>query len=155
MMTIGFTLNGRAVDAKVEAETRLVDLLREKFDCTDVKEGCGEGECGACTVLLDGRPVTSCILFAWQVDGRTVTTVAGLAEAELTRIREAMVAQGAVQCGFCTPGFVLSIKALLDSNPTPTRGEILQAISGNLCRCTGYERIAQAVERLSGQGGDR
>ncbi|MBM4354958.1 MAG: (2Fe-2S)-binding protein [Deltaproteobacteria bacterium] len=153
MTTIAFSLNGRAVQAEVEAGTRLIDLLRESFDCTEVKEGCGEGECGACTVLLDGRPVTSCVLFAWQAHGRTVVTVAGLPKQELSRIQEAMVGQGAVQCGFCTPGFVLSIKALLDSNPTPTRGEILAAVSGNLCRCTGYERIARAVEQLTRQGG--
>ncbi len=155
MTTVRFVLNGKAVQAEVEAGTRLIDLLRETFDRTEVKEGCGEGECGACTVLLDGRPVTSCILFAWQVEGRSVTTVAGLDEAELARIREAMVGEGAVQCGFCTPGFVLSIKALLDSNPAPGRGEILEAVSGNLCRCTGYERIARAVEKLAREGGSR
>jgi carbon-monoxide dehydrogenase small subunit len=155
MTTVRFVLNGRAVSAEVEAGTRLIDLLREKFDRTDVKEGCGEGECGACTVLLDGLPVTSCILFAWQADGKTVTTVAGLADDELARIREAMVGEGAVQCGFCTPGFVLSIKALLDSNPAPSRSEVLEAVSGNLCRCTGYERIARAVEKLAQQGGSR
>jgi len=141
------------LEMEVGAEERLIDLLRERTGCTEVKEGCGEGECGACTVLLDGTPVTSCILFAWQVNGRAVTTVAGLDAEELSRIQRAMVEEGAVQCGFCTPGLVLSVKWLLEQNPTPKREEILAAISGNLCRCTGYERIVRAVDRLAENGG--
>lgn len=150
--TITFTLNGRSVTVATTAHRRLLDLLREELGCTEVKEGCGEGECGACTILFDGRPVTSCVLFAFQADGHEVTTVAGLDEAEKQRIQSAMVEAGAVQCGFCTPGFVLSIKVLLEQNPDPSRQEILEAISGNLCRCTGYERIAQAVEALAKGG---
>lgn len=150
---ISFELNGRQVTVATTATRRLLDLLREELGCTDVKEGCGEGECGACTVLFDGRPVTSCVLFAFQADGHSVTTVAGLPEGEKARIQQAMVDAGAVQCGFCTPGFVLSIKVLLEENPTPDRGQILTAISGNLCRCTGYERIARAVEALAEGGG--
>ncbi len=151
--TITFELNGTAVSLATTPSRRLLDLLREELGCTEVKEGCGEGECGACTVLFDDRPVTSCVLFAFQAHGHRITTVAGLPADEKRRIQEAMVSAGAVQCGFCTPGFVLSIKALLDANPTPTRSDILAAISGNLCRCTGYERIAQAVESLAA-GGD-
>ena len=150
---IVFELNGRMLEMEVGAEERLIDLLRERTGCTEVKEGCGEGECGACTVLLDGTPVTSCILFAWQVNGRAVTTVAGLDAEELSRIQRAMVEEGAVQCGFCTPGLVLSVKWLLEQNPTPKREEILAVISGNLCRCTGYERIVRAVDRLAENGG--
>lgn len=150
---ISFELNGQQVTVATTASRRLLDLLREELGCTEVKEGCGEGECGACTVLFDGQPVTACVLFAFQADGHSVTTVAGLADDEKKRIQEAMVEAGAVQCGFCTPGFVLSIKVLLDENPSPDRLAILNAISGNLCRCTGYERIAQAVEALA-QGGE-
>ena len=149
---ISFELNGKQVTVATTATRRLLDLLREELGCTEVKEGCGEGECGACTVLFDGRPVTSCVLFAFQADGHVITTVAGLPEAEKERIQTAMVDAGAVQCGFCTPGFVLSIKVLLEENQAPSRDEIMNAISGNLCRCTGYERIAQAVEALAKGG---
>jgi aerobic-type carbon monoxide dehydrogenase small subunit (CoxS/CutS family) len=150
--SISFILNGRQVTVPVDGSERLIDVLRERLGRTEVKEGCGEGECGACTILLDGQPVTSCILFAWQVAGRSVTTVAGLSDADKGRIQAAMMAAGAVQCGFCTPGFVLTIKALLDANPSPTREETLHAISGNLCRCTGYEKIVDAVDALA-EGG--
>jgi len=155
MKTIQFRLNGKRVAVNVGAGERLLDVLRGPLGQTDVKEGCGEGECGACTVLLDGKPVTSCILLAWQVDGREVTTVQGLDPTLFERISNAMVSEGAVQCGFCSPGFVLSISALLKSNPNPTRSEIQLALSGNLCRCTGYERIFRAVELLASQGGRR
>jgi len=148
MKEISFILNGNAVSTPAGAGERLVDLLRLRLGCTEVKEGCGEGECGACTVLLDGTPAASCILFAWQVEGRTVTTVRGIDEAQLARIRDAMTSAGAVQCGFCTPGLVLSIKALLDHNPAPGRTDIMEALSGNLCRCTGYEKVARAVADL-------
>jgi len=154
MKEIGFVLNDRFVTVPFSPTQRLLDVLRDRLGCTEVKEGCGEGECGACTVLLDGKPVTSCSMFAFQAHGRSVLTVKGLSDAELARIRDAMVANGAVQCGFCTPGFVLSIKALLDSNPTPTRDQIRTALSGNLCRCTGYENIFKAVEALA-HGGAR
>ncbi len=150
---ISFVLNGKQVAVATTASRRLLDLLREELGCTEVKEGCGEGECGACTVLFDGRPVTSCVLFAFQADGHSITTVAGLDTAEKKRIQQAMIDAGAVQCGFCTPGFVLSIKVLLEENDKPDRDEIMDAISGNLCRCTGYERIAVAVECLAKGGG--
>jgi aerobic-type carbon monoxide dehydrogenase small subunit (CoxS/CutS family) len=150
--TITFTLNGRDVSVAVSATARLLDVLREDLACTEVKEGCGEGECGACTVLLDGAPVTSCALFAWQIAGRTITTVAGLAPETLARIKEAMVRHGAVQCGFCTPGFVLSIKWLLEQPGGLDAASIQEALSGNLCRCTGYQKIIDAVLEL-GAGG--
>ncbi len=153
MSEISFRLNGKVVNATVDGYERLVDLLRDGLGCTEVKEGCGEGECGACTVLLDGKPVTSCIMFAFQVAGRDVTTVKGLGAEELNRIEEAMVSEGAVQCGFCTPGLVLTIKALLDEDRTPTQEEIRLALSGNLCRCTGYEMIFKATARLAGGEG--
>ncbi len=153
MRPIQFQLNGKQVSAEVAAKDRLVDLLRNVFTCTEVKEGCGEGECGACTVLLDGRPVTSCILLAWQVSGRSIVTVKGLPAAALDRIERVMKEEHAVQCGFCTPGFVLSIYSLLKEKRHPSREEIQRSLSGHLCRCTGYEAIFRAVERLAAEGG--
>jgi len=155
MLTITFRLNGRETTVDCGPQERLIDLLREKLACAEVKEGCGEGECGACTILLDGQPVTSCAMFAWAAHGRSVVTVKGIAPAELERIRKAMTDEGAVQCGFCTPGFVLTIKALLDRGIKPDRGGIMAAVSGNLCRCTGYENIARAIEALTGVGGTK
>jgi carbon-monoxide dehydrogenase small subunit len=153
MRPITFELNGRAVSVDVEATDRLVDILRERLGRTDVKEGCGEGECGACTVLLDGQPVASCILFAWQISGRSVTTVQGIDPASLTKIQDELVRQAAVQCGFCTPGIVLSVYALIRHPRHLSRLELMTALSGHLCRCTGYERIARAVENLLEPGG--
>ena len=145
-MKIRFALNGREVSIETDAETRLLDILREDFHLTGTKEGCGEGECGACTVLLDGLPVNSCLSPAPQVEGRDVLTIEGLAEGNhLHPLQAAFVEQGAVQCGFCTPGFVLSAYALLRSNSAPTDEEILTALEGNLCRCTGYGKIVTAV----------
>jgi carbon-monoxide dehydrogenase small subunit len=145
-MKIRFALNGREVSIETDAETRLLDILREDFHLTGTKEGCGEGECGACTVLLDGLPVNSCLIPAPQVEGRDVLTIEGLAEgSHLHPLQAAFVEQGAVQCGFCTPGFVLSAYALLRSNSAPTDEEILTALEGNLCRCTGYGKIVTAV----------
>lgn len=152
MKEITFTLNGRRLSIPTSGYERLIDLLRSKCSAVEIKEGCGEGECGACTVLLDGRPVTSCTMFAFQVHGRTVTTVAGLDRERLDAIEKAMVEAGAVQCGFCTPGIVLTIHALLLDYAAPDRERIRQALSGNLCRCTGYERIFRAVETLSAGG---
>jgi carbon-monoxide dehydrogenase small subunit len=145
-MKIRFALNGREVSIETDAETRLLDILREDFHLTGTKEGCGEGECGACTVLLDGLPVNSCLIPAPQVEGRDVLTIEGLAEGNhLHPLQAAFVEHGAVQCGFCTPGFVLSAYALLRSNSAPTDEEILTALEGNLCRCTGYGKIVAAV----------
>jgi carbon-monoxide dehydrogenase small subunit len=145
-MNIRFAVNGREVSVETDAETRLLDVLREDLHLTGTKEGCGEGECGACTVLLDGLPVNSCLIPAPQVEGRDVLTIEGLADGHrLHPLQAAFVEQGAVQCGFCTPGFVLSAYALLRSNSAPTDEEILTALEGNLCRCTGYGKIVSAV----------
>ena len=144
-MEIRITLNGTVHRVAVEPMERLLDLVR-RLGATDVKEGCGEGECGACTVLLNRRPVPSCLVLAPQADGAEITTVAGLSKDGLDPVQQALLDAGAVQCGFCTPGIVLTARALLDENPTPTRDEIRAALAGNLCRCTGYQRIVDAVE---------
>jgi carbon-monoxide dehydrogenase small subunit len=149
-MRIDFVVNGRSVSCETDAETRLLDLLRETLGLTGTKEGCGEGECGACTVILDGRPVNSCLVLAPSVDGKEVLTIEGLADGgPLHPIQQAFVDAGGVQCGFCTPGFILSAYALLRSNPCPTDDEIRTALEGNICRCTGYERIVAAVRLAS------
>ena len=139
------TLNGVMHEVEVSPLERLLDLVR-RLGATEVKEGCGEGECGACTVILDGRPVPSCLVLAATADHGTVVTVAGLTAEGLSTVQQAMLNAGAVQCGFCTPGIVLTAHALLNENPAPTRDEIRAALAGNLCRCTGYERIFDAVE---------
>jgi len=146
-MKVRFTVNGRAASVEADAEMRLLDALREELHLTGTKEGCGEGECGACTVLLDGRPVNSCLVLAVQVEGRDVLTIEGVAGGpRLHPIQQAFVETGAVQCGFCTPGFILSTYALLRDHPTPSEDEILTALEGNLCRCTGYAKIVEAVK---------
>jgi len=146
-VNVTFILNDENVSVKVDPGKRLLDMLREDFLLTGVKEGCSEGECGACTVLIDGRAVTSCLVLAPQVNGHRVTTIEGLQKnGELHPLQQSFIDSGAVQCGFCTPGMILSAKALLDINQHPTREDIKTAISGNLCRCTGYEKIIKAVE---------
>lgn len=151
-MNVKLTVNGVEREADVSSSATLVELLREHLGLTGTKIGCGRGECGACTVLLDGLPVNSCLVFAAQCRGRAVTTVEGLAEnGELDRVQRAFVEAGAVQCGFCTPGMIMSAHALLDSNPRPSREEIEEALSGNLCRCTGYVKIVDAVRDASGR----
>jgi len=145
-MRIRLTVNGREVECEAKPEARLLDLLRETLQLTGTKEGCGEGECGACTVLLDGRPVNSCLVPAPAAEGKSVLTIEGLADGDaLHPIQQAFVDTGGVQCGFCTPGFIMSTYALLSSNPNPTNDEIRAALEGNLCRCTGYVRIIAAV----------
>ncbi len=149
-MRIRFKLNGREVEAEVEPNTLLLNLLRERFHLTGAKYGCGIGECGACTVLLDGEPILSCLTLAVEVDGREVTTIEGLAEdGELHPLQRAFLEEGAVQCGFCTPGMILTAKALLDENPNPSEEEIREYLKGNLCRCTGYINIVKAVKRAA------
>jgi len=144
------TLNGEEVTIEVRPDALLVDVLRDQLELTGTKEACGEGECGACTVLLDGEPVTSCLVPALKAQGREVMTVEGLASGgELHPLQKAFIEHGAVQCGYCTPGMLMSAKALLDRNPHPTEGEIRQAISGNLCRCTGYVKIVEAIKAAS------
>ncbi len=145
-MVLRFTLNGRAVEVEVEPHRTLLWVLRERFDLTGAKEGCGVGECGACTVLVDGRPVNACLVLAGKVHGQEVTTVEGLGGPEaLHPLQKWFIRKHAVQCGYCTPGMLLSALALLRRNPMPSRAQIRQALAGNLCRCTGYGPIVEAV----------
>ena len=145
-MKLAFELNGRGVERETVANRTLLDLLRVDLDLTSVKRGCEQGECGACTVLLDGAPVTSCLVLAPQVEGRHVTTVDGLVDDPMmVALRGAFMEDGAIQCGFCTPGMLLSAYALLRDNPTPSAEEVKTAIEGNLCRCTGYVKIIEAI----------
>jgi carbon-monoxide dehydrogenase small subunit len=147
MKSLTFTLNGEETGIEIEPGELLLNVLRRKLFLTGTKKGCGEGECGACTVLLDGNPVLSCLFPAMKVQGRAVTTIEGVGgEASLHPVQESFLEAGAVQCGFCTPGMVLSSKSLLDRQPTPSEEEIKQALSGHLCRCTGYVQILEAVK---------
>ena len=149
-VNIAFTLNGKKVSASVAPQMMLVDLLRETFGLTGTKIGCGSGDCGACTIIMNGQTVTSCITLAAVADGSEILTIEGMAKGDkLDPIQEAYVATGAVQCGFCIPGMVLSTKTLLDANPKPSREDIRDGLSGNLCRCTGYKKIIEAVELAS------
>ncbi len=145
-MLISLTLNGELRSAEVQADTRLIDMLRNDFGLTGVKEGCGAGECGACTVLLNDEAVCSCVVPAVQTYGASVTTIEGLAKSgELDVIQQAFIDCDAIQCGFCTPGMIMSAKALLLKNPHPSKDEIKRALAGNICRCTGYVPIINAV----------
>lgn len=150
-MIIEFTCNGEMRKVDVPADMRAIDLLRDVLGLTGVKEGCGRGECGACTILLDGKPVNSCLLYAPKLNGRRVQTIEGITEKDgkLSPIQEAFIEEGAVQCGFCTPGMILSSKALLEKNSKPGEKEIEEALSGNICRCTGYTKIIKAVKSAS------
>jgi aerobic-type carbon monoxide dehydrogenase small subunit (CoxS/CutS family) len=142
-----FTVNGDRVEAAVPSHYTLLEALRYELGLTGSKQGCDKGDCGACTVLLDGEPVLSCITPVGEADGRSVTTVEGLASpGRLHPLQEAFEVHGAAQCGFCTPGILMSAAALLERNPSPSRDEIKEALSGNLCRCTGYTKIFDAVE---------
>jgi carbon-monoxide dehydrogenase small subunit len=150
MQTLSMKLNGEEVTLQVRPSAMLVEVLRDQLELTGTKVACGEGECGACTVLLDGKPVNSCLVPALKAQGREVMTVEGLASVgELHPLQKAFVEHGAVQCGYCTPGMLMSAKALLDHNPNPTEDEIRLAISGNLCRCTGYAKIVEAILEAS------
>jgi aerobic carbon-monoxide dehydrogenase small subunit len=147
------TVNGRRRQVEIDPGEPLLGMLRDRLHLRGAKNGCSEGECGACTVLLDGNPVDSCIYPAAATEGRRVTTVEGLAEpgAEMTALQRAFVEAGAVQCGFCTPGFLMTLTALLADNPNPAPPEIRAAISGNICRCTGYHQIIEAVSTAVAQ----
>jgi len=145
------TVNGDEYHLLVDTQRTLLEVIRDQIGLTGTKNGCGAGECGACTVLVDGRPVNSCLMLALEADGQEVLTIEGLARGDVLHpIQRAFVESGAIQCGFCTPGMVLSTKALLDRNPDPTREEILQSLRGNLCRCTGYVKIIDAVNAAKG-----
>lgn len=146
-MKIEFTLNKKKVVAEVESTERLIDLLRNKFNLMGTKEGCSIGECGACTILMDGKAVNSCLVLAEQIEGVEIITIEGIADGEkLHPLQENFIKAGAIQCGFCTPGMVISSYELLQENPDPTEEEIKEAIAGNLCRCTGYKQIIDAVK---------
>jgi len=143
---ISLTVNGRTHEVEVEPRERLIDVLRYKLGYTGVKEGCGTGECGACTILLDGKPVNSCLVLAVSANGKSITTVEGIAQGgKLHPVQQAFVEHGAVQCGFCTPGFIVNAVALLNENPNPDIDTIRYWLAGNLCRCTGYQKIIKAV----------
>jgi len=144
---IQLTLNGYEVSAEVESHKMLLEVLRDTFEMTGTKEACGQGECGACTVLVDGISVNSCLYPAFEVDGKSVTTIEGLVGegGKLHPIQEGFVEKGGIQCGFCTPGMIMSTKTLLDENPDPSDEEIRRGISGNLCRCTGYIQIVDSI----------
>ncbi len=146
-MHVNFKVNGKDYSLDVEPNLRLVDILRDKLGLTGTKEGCSEGECGTCTVIMNNKAVHSCLVLASQVQGKEIITVEGLEKnGELDRLQEEFIKQGAIQCGFCTPGMLMSAKALLMEKPNPTVEEIKVAIAGNLCRCTGYNKIVKAIQ---------
>jgi carbon-monoxide dehydrogenase small subunit len=147
---VTLTVNGETHDVFIEPKQTLLEVLREKLGLTGTKEVCDMGSCGACTVLLDNRPVLSCLTLAVACRGKEITTIEGLRKGdELHPLQEAFIQKGAIQCGMCTPGFILASKALLDENPSPTETEVREAISGNLCRCTGYAKVVEAIMSVS------
>ncbi len=152
-LPLTFTLNGQETTVLVSPDWSLLRLLRDELEMTGTKEGCGAGECGACTVLVDGAAVNSCLLPALEVEGKSVTTIEGLSspEGQLHPLQQNFIEHGAVQCGFCSPGMIMSAAALLGENPAPDENDIRQAISGNLCRCTGYNQIVEAISRAADQ----
>jgi carbon-monoxide dehydrogenase small subunit len=148
--TITFKINGIQETIETETDKTLLKFIREDLYLTGTKEGCGEGECGACTVIVDGKAVNSCLMLAPEIDGKELWTVEGLREnGELSDLQKMFIEHHAFQCGFCTPGMLMSAKALLDSNPEPSEEEIKEAIAGNLCRCTGYQQIINAIKAAS------
>ena len=150
-MQVTFRLNGIQVSAQANPEDRLLDVLRDRLNQTGTKEGCGEGECGACTVIVDDRAVNSCLYPAMEVVGREVTTIEGIVEkgTNLSAVQKAFVDEGGAQCGFCTPGMIVTAVALLKENSSPTQEEIRDALTGNLCRCTGYVQIVESIVRAA------
>jgi len=147
---ITLKINSNSYKMTVDTRMTLLEAIRDKIGLTGTKEGCSVGECGTCTVLMDGKPIYSCLMLAVDAEGKEILTIEGLADSEgLKPIQKSFIDHGAVQCGFCTPGMILTAKALLDENPNPTEEEIKKAISGNLCRCTGYSKIIEAIKVLS------
>ena len=144
---IQLTVNGEAHEVLVKPNSTLLDVLRDQLDLTGTKKGCDSGDCGACTIIMDGKPINACLVLAMKAHGRDILTIEGLAEGgKLHPTQEAFIEKGAIQCGFCTPGMLLSAKALLDRKPNPTVEEIKTSIAGNLCRCTGYIKIIEAIQ---------
>lgn len=159
MALLTVTVNGEKMSVEVNPELRLVDFLRDELQLTGTKIGCGKGECGACTVIMNGKAVTSCLVPVMRAEGAVIQTIEGVAhKGKLHPLQEEFINKGAIQCGFCTPGMIMSAKALLDHNSNPTREEIKEALGGNICRCTGYAKIEEAVlaaaARLREGGGD-
>lgn len=151
---VKLTVNGKLYELKIQPWKTLLELIREDLGLTGTKEGCGLGECGACTVIMDGRAINSCLVLAAEADGKQITTIEGLADRDrLHPIQQAFVDHGGLQCGFCTPGMIMSAKALLDENQTPSDEEIRKGISGNLCRCTGYTKIIESIKAVAGNTG--
>jgi len=152
-MLLEFTVNGIARRLDVDPALRLIDVLRDRLDLTGTKEGCGEGECGACTVILAGKAVNACLVLGLQAQGQEVVTIEGLArDGQLDPLQQAFIDEGAIQCGFCSPGMLMSSKALLLQHPHPSEAQIRSAIAGNLCRCTGYQKIVKAVQTVAERG---
>lgn len=150
--TINFILNGEPIEHAVDTNKTLLKMLREDFDLTGTKEGCGAGECGACTVIMDGKAVNSCLVLAVESDGKDILTIEGLTvNGELDPLQTSFVENGALQCGYCTPGMIMTAKAMLNENPNPSIDEIKEGISGNLCRCTGYKKIIEAIDSVAKQ----
>ncbi|MCI0661028.1 MAG: (2Fe-2S)-binding protein [Acidobacteria bacterium] len=155
-MKISMTVNSHQVEINVNGMKRLLDVLREDLYLTGTKEGCGEGECGACSVIIDGQVINSCLVPVCQMQRATITTVEGIAkDGRLDPLQQAFLFFGGAQCGICTPGMLIAARALLDSNPHPTIDEIRESIAGNLCRCTGYTKIIQAIEQAANSTSDR
>jgi len=148
---VRFKVNGEEREVLVDPRDTLLDTLRLKLELTGAKEGCGTGNCGSCTVLINGKAVNSCLVFAVELEGVEITTIEGLQQrGKLHPLQQAFIDEGAVQCGFCTPGIIMTAKAFLDENPHPTEVEVRQAIAGNLCRCTGYDKIVRAILKTAG-----
>jgi aerobic-type carbon monoxide dehydrogenase small subunit (CoxS/CutS family) len=149
---ITLNVNGQIYDLVIPVNRTLTQVLRENLKLTGTKQGCSVGDCGSCTILMDGRPVNSCLVLAVEAEGHSIQTIEGLAEdGRLHPVQQAFVEQGGIQCGFCSPGMILTAKALLDKNPSPNGEEIRKAISGNLCRCTGYQKIVESIQSAAGR----
>jgi carbon-monoxide dehydrogenase small subunit len=156
LVEIEFNLNGSTIKLKVEPNETLLDVLRHRLKLTGAKKGCNTGECGACTVLMNGKPVNSCLILAPKANGKDVLTIEGLGSPDMLHpLQEALINSNAVQCGFCIPGIIMSAKALLDEDPNPTREDVQEALSGNLCRCTGYVPIIEAILEASRKNSEK